>query len=98
MFVCSKREIAYALWRELIALRPEWNEVLACERRGGKLTERGEKGDQAHGAGQADHDPGKDDPKELYDLLGTPEYRKELDRQFKQPSPTSRSPSWSICG
>jgi type I restriction enzyme R subunit len=27
---------------------------------------------------------GKDDPKELYDLLGTPEYRKELDRQFKE--------------
>lgn len=26
---------------------------------------------------------GKDDPKELYDMLGTKEYRKELDRQFK---------------
>ena len=26
---------------------------------------------------------GKDDPKELYDLFGTKEYRKELDRQFK---------------
>lgn len=26
---------------------------------------------------------GKDDPKEFYDLLGTKEYRKELDRQFK---------------
>ncbi|WP_194973826.1 HsdR family type I site-specific deoxyribonuclease [Aquiflexum lacus] len=26
---------------------------------------------------------GQDDPKELYDLLGTKEYRKELDRQFK---------------
>ncbi len=26
---------------------------------------------------------GKDDPKEMYDLLGTKEYRKELDRQFK---------------
>ncbi|WP_304956534.1 hypothetical protein [endosymbiont of Lamellibrachia barhami] len=29
MFVCSKREIAYAFWLELVALRPEWNEVLA---------------------------------------------------------------------
>jgi type I restriction enzyme R subunit len=28
---------------------------------------------------------GKDDPKELWDILGTKEYRKELDRQFKQP-------------
>src|SRR5690606_24290443 len=26
---------------------------------------------------------GKDDPKEMYDLLGTKEYRKDLDRQFK---------------
>jgi type I restriction enzyme R subunit len=26
---------------------------------------------------------GQDDPKELYDLLGTKEYRKEMDRQFK---------------
>jgi type I restriction enzyme R subunit len=26
---------------------------------------------------------GKDDPKEMYDLLGTKEHRKELDRQFK---------------
>jgi len=26
---------------------------------------------------------GKDDPKELYDMLGTKDYRKELDRQFK---------------
>jgi len=26
---------------------------------------------------------GKDDPKEMYELLGTKEYRKELDRQFK---------------
>ncbi len=26
---------------------------------------------------------GQDDPKELYDLLGTKDYRKELDRQFK---------------
>ena len=25
----------------------------------------------------------KDDVKELYDMLGTNEYRKELDRQFK---------------
>jgi type I restriction enzyme R subunit len=28
---------------------------------------------------------GKDDPKELWDMLGTPDNRKELDRQFKNP-------------
>jgi type I restriction enzyme R subunit len=26
---------------------------------------------------------GKDDPKALYDMLGSQDYRKELDRQFK---------------
>jgi len=26
---------------------------------------------------------GKDDPKKMYDFLGTKDYRKELDRQFK---------------
>jgi type I restriction enzyme, R subunit len=84
MFVCSKREIAYALWRELIALRPEWNraraggegaELSAAERREIKPMERV----------KLIMTRSPDDPKELYDLLGTPEYRKELDRQFKQP-------------
>ena len=26
---------------------------------------------------------GKDDPEELYEMLGSKDYRKELDRQFK---------------
>ncbi|MDF1614840.1 type I restriction endonuclease subunit R [Desulfurivibrio dismutans] len=84
MFVCSKREIAYALWRELIALRPEWNQARA-----------GGEGAELSAARRREIKPmervklimtrSADDPKELYDLLGTPEYRKELDRQFKQP-------------
>ena len=31
MFVCSNRPIAYQLYKEIIALRPEWAEVKVCE-------------------------------------------------------------------
>ena len=33
---------------------------------------------------------GKDDDPELYELLGTKDYRKELDRQFKKRRQTSK--------
>ncbi|SDL69330.1 type I restriction enzyme, R subunit [Geoalkalibacter ferrihydriticus] len=82
MFVSSKREIAYALWKELIDLRPEWNRVLACEE-GAQLTEREQQTIKPMERVKMIMTRGQDDPKELYDLLGTPEYRKELDRQFK---------------
>ncbi len=82
MFVCSKREIASAFWRELIALRPEWNEVLACEV-GASLSEQEKKSIKPMERVKMVMTRGKDDPKELYDLLGAQEYRKELDRQFK---------------
>ncbi|MBT3629744.1 MAG: type I restriction endonuclease subunit R [Candidatus Marinimicrobia bacterium] len=84
MFVCSKREIAYAFWQELILLRPEWNEVLACEA-GAKLTPQEKKMIKPMERVKMIMTRGKDDPKELYDLLGSKDYRKELDRQFKNP-------------
>ncbi|WP_417766302.1 type I restriction endonuclease subunit R [Spongiibacter tropicus] len=84
MFVCSKREIAYDFWQEVIALRPEWNEVLACEA-GATLTEQEQKEVKPIERVKMIMTRGKDDPKALYDMLGTVEYRKELDRQFKNP-------------
>lgn len=82
MFVCSKRDVAYAFWQELIALRPEWNEVLACEA-GAELSEQEQKSIKPMERVKMIMTRGKDDPKELYDMLGTQDYRKELDRQFK---------------
>ena len=82
MFVSSKREIAYALWKEIVALRPEWNEVLSCEA-GVNLTEQEKKEIKPMERVKMIMTRGKDDPKELYDLLGTKDDRKELDRQFK---------------
>ena len=82
MFVCSKREIAYAFFKEVIALRPEWNEVRECAD-GVDLTEAERKKIKPMERIKMIMTRGKDDEKELYDLLGGKDYRKELDRQFK---------------
>ncbi|MCI5212270.1 MAG: DUF3387 domain-containing protein, partial [Candidatus Electrothrix sp. ATG2] len=84
LFVCSKREIAYALWQELIALRPAWNEVLACET-GACLSPQEAKEIKPMERVKMIMTRGKDDEQELYELLGSKEQRKELDRQFKNP-------------
>ncbi|WP_237057427.1 type I restriction endonuclease subunit R [Microbulbifer sediminum] len=84
MFVCSSREIAYRFWQEVIALRPQWNEVLAAEQ-GAELTDRERKEIKPMEQIKMIMTRGKDDDKALYDMLGTKEYRKELDRQFKNP-------------
>jgi len=82
MFVCSKRDIAYAFWQEIIALRPEWNEKLACEA-GTDLTEEEQKKILPMERVKMIMTRGKDDPKALYDLLGNKDDRKTLDTQFK---------------
>lgn len=92
MFVCSSREIAYQLFKEIINLRPEWNQK--------------NKGVQALLASQAKPDlqlsiqkkkeikpiervkmimtRNKDnDNKTLWNLLGNKDHRKELNKQFK---------------
>lgn len=82
IFVSSNRQTAYELYKELIALRPEWAEVKACEE-GRTLTDREKRDIKPMERLKMVMTRGKDDPKELYDMLGTKEYRKELDRQFK---------------
>lgn len=82
MFVCSSRDIAYRFWQEVIALRPQWNEVLIAEE-GSELSEQERKEIKPMERIKMIMTRGKDDPKELYEMLGTKEYRKELDRQFK---------------
>jgi len=82
MFVCSKREIAWAFFQEVIALRPQWNEVRECAE-GVGLTETERKKIKPMERIKMIMTRGKDDEKELYDLLGGKDYRKELDRQFK---------------
>ncbi len=78
IFVSSSREIAYELYKKILILRPEWCEKLFAS---------------THSPDDTKEQPIeriklvmtrlKDDPAELYQLLGTNEYRKELDRHFK---------------
>ncbi|MAA63738.1 MAG: type I restriction endonuclease [Alteromonadaceae bacterium] len=84
MFVCSNRTIAYAFWQEVVALKPQWNEVLVCEP-GASLSDSERKEIKPIEQVKLVMTRGKDDPKPLWDSLGTAEYRKELDRQFKNP-------------
>ncbi|MEJ8756371.1 HsdR family type I site-specific deoxyribonuclease [Pontibacter sp. H259] len=82
MFVCSSRPIAYQLYQEIIALRPEWAEVKVCDE-GVTLTEKEQKEIKPMERVKMIMTRGDDDPEELYAMLGSKEYRKELDRQFK---------------
>lgn len=82
IFVCSNREIAYELYKNIVELRPEWAEVRMAEE-GAELTEKDKKQLKPIECIKMIMTRGKDDPKEMYNLLGTKEYRKELDRQFK---------------
>lgn len=82
MFVCSSRLIAYEFYKEVIALRPDWAEARVCEA-GAALNERERKEIKPMEKIKMIMTRGQDDSKELYDLLGTKEFRKEMDRQFK---------------
>ena len=82
MFVSSSRQIAYDFYKEIIALRPEWAEIKVCEE-GAELTEKERKEIKPTERIKMIMSRGKDDRKELYDILGNKDYRKELDRQFK---------------
>ncbi len=82
MFVCSSKEIAYDLYKNIIELKPEWNEVRATVENA-ELSEKDLKELKPIERIKMIMTRGKDDVKAMWDLLGTSEYRKELDRQFK---------------
>jgi len=82
MFVSSKREIAYDFYKAVIALRPEWAVVKVCAD-GAEMSEKDEKEIKPEAQIKMVMTRGKDDPKALYDLVGSKDDRKELDRQFK---------------
>ncbi|MGO2757980.1 type I restriction endonuclease subunit R [Psychrobacter sp.] len=82
MFVCSSREAAYQLYADLIDLRPEWDEVRACEE-GTTLSESDQKTVMPMERVKMIMTRNKDDIKPMWDKLGNKQYRKELDRQFK---------------
>ena len=83
MFVSSSRAIAYQLYLELQALRPAWFEPLECAE-GETLTDKEREELKPSERVRMVMTRNKDDEKALWDLLGTKDDRKDLDRQFKQ--------------
>ncbi|CAA6806045.1 MAG: Type I restriction-modification system, restriction subunit R (EC [uncultured Sulfurovum sp.] len=82
MFVCSSREIAYDLHKAVIALRPQWDEIRVSDE-GIELSEKEQKEILPMEKLKMVMTKGKDDEKALLDRLGTKQYRKSLDTQFK---------------
>ena len=83
MFVCSNRQIAYQLYQYIQELRPEWTEIREADS-GIKLTEKERKEIKPIAQINMVMTRSKDDPKPLWDILGSDDYKKELDRQFKK--------------
>ena len=82
MFVCSSREIAYELYKNIISLRPGWNEIKAVAD-GEEVSEEEQKKIKPMERIKMIMTRGKDDDEALYKLLGTSDYRKTLDTEFK---------------
>ena len=84
MIVCSSRSIAWNLYQAIIHLRPEWAEIKECIE-GETLSEKERKEIKPMPRIAMVITRDKDnDSDELYNLLGNDEYRKTLDKQFKE--------------
>lgn len=82
MIVCADRAVAFRLLQEILAIRPEWGEKRRAEDESA-LTE--EQLDKLMPLPKINlvATQGVNDEKDLYEACGTKEYRKMLDRQFK---------------
>ena len=89
MFVCYSRQIAYALYKNILELRPEWGVAKICDDaefagEATELTDKEKRELKPIEKIKMVMTRSKDDEKDLYDLLGDKDARKELDRLFKQ--------------
>lgn len=82
MFVAASRKIAYDLYKQIVALRPQWAEIRECDE-GVVFTEKERQEIKPIEKIKMVMTRDKDDDEKLYKLLGTKDYRKELDRQYK---------------
>ena len=82
MIVCVDRPLAFRVLKEILAIRPEWSEAKKAEDES-KLSE--EELDKLMALPKINlvATQGQNDEKELFDTCGTKEYRKKLDKQFK---------------
>lgn len=82
MFVCANRKIAFDLYNLIKKIRPDWVIVKESDDNV-ELTEQERKGIKPIAKMNMVMTRSKDNIKELWDILGNDEYKKELDRQFK---------------
>lgn len=83
MFVCYDRKIAYKVYKKIIALRPEWNIAKRTQEDESKLSY-----EELHQLKPIEMikfvaTRGDNDEKDMYELLGTSEYREGLATLFK---------------
>lgn len=84
MIVCSCRSVAWNLYQAITRIRPEWKEIKECID-GETLTDKEKEQIKPMPFLAMVLTRDKDeDCQELYELLGNDEYRKTLDKQFKE--------------
>lgn len=82
MIVCADRTLAFNVLQEILAIRPDWGEKRKAENESALTDEQLDKLIPLPKINLV-ATQGVNDKKELYDLCGTKEYRKSLDKQFK---------------
>lgn len=82
MIVCADRPLAFRVLNEILAIRPKWGEAKKAEDES-KLSE--EELDKLTALPKINlvATQGKDDDDKLFEACGNKEYRKKLDKQFK---------------
>ncbi|MBO7612035.1 MAG: type I restriction endonuclease subunit R [Elusimicrobia bacterium] len=83
MFVCYDRKIAYKVYNKIIDKCPEWNEQKRTQEDETKFSEQELEKLKLIEMIKLVATRSQDDDKQLYDLLGTKEYRVELAKLFK---------------
>ena len=83
MIVCATREIGYAIYKEIVGMRPDWAEKKICSD-GEELTKEEAEKIKPIEKIKMVFIRQKDDDPELYNLLGADDERKKLDLQFKE--------------
>lgn len=82
MVVCSSRTHAFELYQAILDVRPEWGEAKRAEDESMLTNEQLEELEALPKINIV-ATRGKDDPEELFEACGDKEYRKRLDKQFK---------------
>lgn len=82
MIVCADRGVAFRLLKEILAIRPEWGEKRRSEKEKDLTKEQLDKLLPLPKINLV-ATQGANDEKDLFDACGTKEYRKMLDKQFK---------------